>query len=278
MSRPTLFERGKEALSQFFGTHTFVKRETPKIGGSFGGFIALVVCLIIIIIVSSTAVYFLLRDQKAFDQEQARRRGRYQSDTDISTYPRKRTPESNSWSSRFAKLLGRRDTSGDTLARSEAGHVKMKRGGGQHGWMRTGSGDDWEPGTNEQQRRVVGQLGVRETPSPNLSYVYPTRSIIQPSPISRATSDSTSSVRFDFNPVRGLGYPDGHLSPHPTLPNIHSQLSSPSCSPAPSPVPVRTTSPESIPSGMSLDEDRPHHAPGVITSTFSGGSKFIEDL
>jgi hypothetical protein len=37
MSRPTLFERGKESFSQFFGTHTFMKRETPKIGGSFGG-------------------------------------------------------------------------------------------------------------------------------------------------------------------------------------------------------------------------------------------------
>lgn len=244
------------------------------------GFIALAVCLVLIIIVSCTAVYFLLRDQKTFDEEQTRRRNRYHSDTDASSHPRKRTRAPISWSRRMAALFGRRDTNDDTQARSNINQVKMRRGSGEHRWMRTGSRDDWESDSSEERRHTVSQLGVREAPSPSFSHVYSTRSIIQPTPVSRTTSDSTSSVRFDLHAVRGLGYPDRSLSPHPTLPNIHSQLSSPSYSPISSPVTVRTTSPESMPSGMTLDDDGPHPAPqsGAFTRTFPGGSKFIEDL
>ncbi|RDB19357.1 hypothetical protein Hypma_013673 [Hypsizygus marmoreus] len=280
MACTTIFECGEDTLLQALGTHTKMKRETPKIGGSFGGFIAVIVCLVLVIVVSCTAVFFLLRDQKAFDEEQARRRKRSRyhhsgSETQIPSY--EGTSTRQMWSARLLSFLRRGNTQNNTHSRG-ASRIRMKRGG-LHGWVQTGSGDGWDSDASVERRARAVPTVVEEvhTPSPPSVYTPPR---FAPTPVSRSISDSASSVRFDLHAIRGLPYPDRHGSPQSTLPNIQSQLSISSYSPAPSPVPIRTLSPEPIPEAMTLEDDTRHYVTpsGAVMRTFPGGTKFIEAL
>jgi len=269
---------GRESLLQLLGTHTETKRDNlPRIGGSFGGFLAVIICLSLIVIVSCIGIFFLLRDQRANDEAQTRRskRSRYASapGSHIPAYDLERTYPHRPLSTRLAVMFGRPDTQKNTGLNINRGNTD---GGATHGWVRAGSSDEWEA---DRAEGVATLLSVREvvSPSPLSARSTPPPS---PTPVSRTTSESTSSVRYDLHAVRGLSYPERHISTHSTLPNIHSQLSSPSHSPASSPVPLRTLSPESVPEGLPLDSDiRQYLTPsGVVMRTMRGGTKFIEAL
>ena len=296
MSPAGLVERGRDAVFHLLEASPPMKRETPKINGSFGGtsvkfhwistiinsksrlvftysgFIALVVCLALIIIVSCTAVFFLIRDQKAYDQQQAHR-PYHRTATHPSSYLYNNNSAPKSWRTRFA-MFGHRDTNANNQTRPDTSRVKIK-GSGVHGWLQAGLEDDWEGDLVEERRQNLARLGVREVSAQNPPSVISVPSIVGALPVSRSNSDSTSSVRFDLSPVRGLANHDRHPSPHPTLPNIHSQISSPSSSPAPSPMRVR--SPEPVPGRTALDSSRQLSSPPSVR-TFPGGTKFIESL
>ncbi|GLB35559.1 hypothetical protein LshimejAT787_0211240 [Lyophyllum shimeji] len=254
----------------------------PRIGGSFGGFVALVVCLSLLIIICCIAIFFLLRDQRTSDEEQARRakRNRYatRSGSHSPSYELEGTSHRTPLT-RLAAVFGR--SNDPRRARPQNRSRGNMKGGSEHGWIQAGSTDDhdWNPDLGEG---LAGPSRVRESASPSPVSLQ-NRQVPSPGPVSRSTSGSTttSSVRFDFHAVRGLSYPERRPSPHSTLPNIHSQLSSPSYSPASSsPVLLRTLSPEPIPSALTLDDDsRQYVTPsGVVMRTLPGGSKFIEAL
>jgi hypothetical protein len=237
------------------------------------GFIALVVCLALVIIVSCTAVFFLVRNQKAYDHEQGRRRPYHRtSGRNPSSYLYNDDRAPKTWHMRLATLFGRRGANESIRVRSDPSRVKTK-GTQPHGWVQAGVEDDYE--VDLEERRLAAQSGVRQVYAQSPSSVISAPSIIRPVGVSRSNSDSNSSVHFDLGPVRGLGNYDRHPSPHPTLPNIHSQLSSPSSSPAPSPMRIR--SPEPV-AGDSTPDIRPQLSSSQSVRTFSGGSKFIESL
>jgi hypothetical protein len=172
---------------------------------------------------------------------------------------------------RFATLFGRRGPNDDSQTRPDTSRVTMKGSGG-HGWVQAGSEDDWEVDLVADRRQRAAESGVREVSSLMLPSVISVPSMIQPT---RSNSDSTSSVRFDLGPTRGMANYDRHPSPHPTLPIIHSQLSSPSSSPAPSP--LRVSSPEPAYGGATPDSSQQFISPPSVR-TFPGGTKFIEAL
>lgn len=234
-------------------------------------FVALVVCLTLVIIASCTAVIFLIRDQKAHDQGQAHRRPYHRtSGRHSSSYSYTNGPASKSWRARLATFFGRRGVNANSQVRPD---MKMK-GSSDHGWVQASLDDDWEVDLVEERRKMAAHLEAREGSSLISPSVTSVPSMIHP-PVSRSNSDSTSSVRFDLSPVRGMTSYDRHPSPHPTLPNIHSQLSSPSSSPAPSP--IRVGSPEPITRGTTPDSSRQFIPPPSVR-TFPGGSRFIEGL
>ena len=211
---------------------------------------------------------FLIRDQKAYEQEQAHRRPYHRTPgRHSSPYSYSNDPTSKSWRTRLATFFGRRDTNINSQTRPD---VRMK-GNGEHGWVQAGLEDDWGVNSVEDRRQRMAHLGVREVSS----LILPSVTSVPP-PVSRSNSDSTSSVRFDLSPVRGMANYDRHPSPHPTLPNIHSQLSSPSSSAVPTP--IRVGSPESITyRGSTPDIGRQFISPPSVR-TFPGGTKFIEGL
>lgn len=275
MARVEFLERGKDTVLQFVQTNPLTKRDTPKINGSFGGFIALVVCLVLVIIVSCIGVVFLIREQKIYDQEQAHRRS-YQrsSGRHCSSYLYHNDSMMKSWRRRLATLFNRRDANDNSQARPDTSRVKM-RGSREHGWVQAGMEDDWEADLVEERRQRVAQLGISEVSAQNPPSLISAVSIMRSTPVSRSNSDSTSSVRFDLSPVRGLANHDRHPSPHQTLPNIHSQL--PSSSPSPASSLVRVRPPEPVSGGSTPDSSRQLVSPQSVR-TFPGGTKFIEAL
>lgn len=221
-------------------------------------------------------IYFLVRDQKAYDQEQGHRRPYPRTHGRDSSYRYNSNSTFKSWPTRLAAFF-RRDGSQNSQARPDTKRVKLK-GSGDHGWVRAGSEDDWEISPVEERRQIVAQTpGVWDASAliPSAS-VFSAPSIIRATPVSRSNSDSNSSVRFDLGPSRGMASYDRLPSPHPTLPNIYSQLSSPSSSPVSTP--RRVKSPEPVPRGASPDGSREFISLPSQRTPFPGGSKFIEAL
>lgn len=151
--------------------------------------------------------------------------------------------------------------------------------------MQTGSGDDWDidarsqTGTPAQYRPPARQISGNGLAPTYIAAPTPNR----PVPASYPSADSTTSVRFDLNAVRGLSYYDRYApSPQSTLPSIHMQLSSPASSNTTPLTPVRTISPEPISSSANVSEDSEgrHFSThsGHSMRTFEGGTKFIEAL
>ncbi|KAK0441389.1 hypothetical protein EV421DRAFT_1904847 [Armillaria borealis] len=242
------------------------KRGTPKIGGSVGGFIALVVGLSLIILISCIAIFLLLREGQSSDEERAARRRRYRQQALEYTYGPTASPQSASWSSKVRSVFGVNSGSGK---------------GSKRGWVQAGSGDEWETESLEEgrlQRPDISQRGsMQMTYSPPLD--APFHPPLQP-------SESASSVRFDIQSVPVLPYLRSlsSPSPHPSLPNIHSRISSPTPSDPLSPVHDRVVSPEPIVPAH-VDSPVEHHEGRKLSEqsatsvrTFNGGTKFLEAL
>ncbi|KAF8894824.1 hypothetical protein BD779DRAFT_1797741 [Infundibulicybe gibba] len=308
------------------------KRGSPKINGSVGGFIGLVVALVVVIIVACTAVFFLLREEapsgqprsRNYDQDEGPAKPSYsvsvppapwysrlgrifgqRGDLNHGTrvHPRSRNYEQDAdlakpsygatasvlpapWYSRLSRILGRRGDLNHST-RTQTNRMKMGRPTPEAGgWVQTGSRDDWDPEVSGSGSRYTCPGGLMPVPEiseqgPPLTYPTPLETSFRTPPISYATSESGSSVRFDLHGIKGMAYRDRQSpSPQSSLPTVHSWLNSPASSSAPSPLPARTTSPEpmqSLCSDISADREpeRPAHS-GSSMRTFEGGTKFIE--
>lgn len=232
------------------------KRGIPKIGGSFGGFIALVVGLSLIILISCISIFIILqREGHALDEEREIRRRRYQQQALEYTYGPTPTPSAqSSWSSKIKSVFGGKSGSDNGLKR---------------GWMQAGSGDDWESEPIEEGRHSLhGSMQMTYSPPPDAPFHPP----LQP-------SQSTSSVRFDIPGVPDLPYLRSLSSHslHPSLPNIHSRISSPTPSDTLSPGDDGVAvSPEPIVRPVEHHERR--QSSGTSMRTFNGGTKFLEAL
>ncbi|TFK34916.1 hypothetical protein BDQ12DRAFT_689053 [Crucibulum laeve] len=278
---------GTTAASPLIDAAQFVKRGSPKIGGSVVGFIVLVVVLVLVIIISGTAVVYLLRENMTSDKRLRRQRKKYPTQSMPYSIPfncPSRPPTSRL--ERLRKLFTIRSTD---VAEDADIHSRIKMGrGGVDGWLPAGSGSDWSESIDDLPRsrgESTPAGGMRGLSSPLAS----PRSILSrqssPSPqISSLASDSSTSlsVRFDLHGVRGLPYPDKFApSPHTSRPIVHSQLSSSSSSSSPSLSPVRTRSPEPMPgSPQNVNGLARQFATqsGTSMHTFESGTKFIEAL
>lgn len=241
-------------------------------------------CLVIIIIACSVAIWFLLREGTSPDEEAARRRNQYQQHSmPIPSNFLLPTNTQKQWLPRFPGFFNGPHTSDNT--RSGPARAMVGRGVGQ-GWMQTGSRDEWYP--HLQDDRQPARAEEERLTRPRETYERRARVMECPSPTNTApssypTSDSISSVRFDLQAVRGLPYHDNFApSPQPTLQGLHVQYSSPVSSGAPSPLPIRSTSPEPISLGLDSQTEagETHHSMQSAMSrrTFEGGTKFIEAL
>ncbi|KAF7373437.1 hypothetical protein MSAN_00553300 [Mycena sanguinolenta] len=114
----------------------YSKRDVPRIGGSEGGFIALVIGLVVIILGSSVAIYILLRDHTPSEREREARREerRYPSESSRSSF-KSRLP----WSEKLGGMFGRGTTSSKRSSKSG------------RGWIQA-SDDAWEEGEADYMR------------------------------------------------------------------------------------------------------------------------------
>jgi len=281
-----------------FDVHS--KRALPKIGGSEGGFIAIVVCLVLVIVASCTAVFFLLRthpsDQnRAYRDRQRGRRHRHQAvpssaSYDYSNYNNYSTsPTAANPQSLQRKLAG--------MFRFGAKEQGSRAGGG--GWVRTGSGDEWDSDSADEAGRGRGMKHLREQKTPGQNVIGSTNTVssgpvdmpfIPPTSPSYPNMDTTSSVGLSLHPSYSdpfvVPHPpaDPHtvrpivhnVQPHPGSPTPTSSSSSPYASP-----PRHTASPEAL-SETNDHVDREgrkwSQESEMSVRTFTGGTKFIESL
>ncbi|KAJ7058095.1 hypothetical protein C8F01DRAFT_1255979 [Mycena amicta] len=122
-------------------TTSILRRDTPRIGGTTGGFIGLVVGLALIILVSSVAIFWLLRHHEPTERERALRRERRETSTP--TAPASRREANVSAGSTWGSLS------------------RMFRSHNGHGWIQA-SGDAWE--ADEAEREMGLQKLYQDTP------------------------------------------------------------------------------------------------------------------
>ncbi|KAF9266560.1 hypothetical protein L218DRAFT_985672 [Marasmius fiardii PR-910] len=210
----------------------FSKRETPEIGGSSAGFIALVVCLVVIIVVSCTAIFFLLKHNDPSDAERAARRQRryaHQSLPSSSsyTYDPSSSPHKG-WLSKVTDIFNKKTSTSSKSRKNINRGDGLKLGGSSAGWVQAGSGDEWDTeisgdegdGRRSRTRDMVTAAG----PSP----------LATPNPYSRGIDspftpprESISSSYLDSHPIAGLESYDHRSSSTPPLPPGAQSPSSP---------------------------------------------------
>ncbi|KAJ3934633.1 MAG: hypothetical protein NXY57DRAFT_993556 [Lentinula lateritia] len=232
------------------------ERGEPKIGGSVGGFIALVVCLIIVIIIACTATFFLLRLER-FEEAIAsrhRRRSQHQNAQPSSYIYHPSSTPSKSW---FASLKGMFSGGLDSI-KHRAG-LRMK---GRDGWIQAGLGDEWDDDMQDVERLRSIKLGDRQ------QYMTHSRPLDPP-----------------FHP------PSGYLS-NSSLPNRfaseseESEFHTPNVPPFDISAIPRSASPRTMaipysPSSVYFEPENKRKSSTnseISTRTFSSGTKFVEGL
>lgn len=258
-----MYTKSRDVLHESEGAE-LLKREAPVIGGSVGGFAALVVCLVAVIILSLTGIVYLWRDDGPLSRSH-----RYGSSNSRGFFS---LPKFTN----FFQFGGYR-SSGHSAAplptHTPTSSIKMSKESVQ-GWARATSPDDFDPD------------GLRQ-----LSYAHASRSLsLSPPPSTYSPSpapgspfqppmrlDPTSSVvRFENSHSVTVYHPILSASPQPSIPTITTIPSNP---PSPPP-PLRTVSPEPMTFNDS-DADEGYkfavHS-GVTMRTLQRGTKFVESL
>jgi len=265
-------------------------RELPKINGSSGGFIALLVCLSVLIVVLCTAVFILLRDHSPSDEERAirrqlsqRRREQTQTESSSYTYPSSTAPVS------LARKVGGMFGIGAT-----ADEQKRPKKGGKSGkgWIQTGSDDESE---NEVQSRSISGLQKQGSVGEVYSIKLADRSTaredgpidppFRPPQTPYSETDSTSSVPL-YNPY----------TPSSTPPPLRTAVTRLQLADSPSPSSASSLALSSAaralsgsPESYAADSIDDIHPPGerhfstnsggsITTRTSHTGTKFIESL
>lgn len=271
-------------------------RELPKINGSSGGFIALVVCLSVLVVGLCAGVFILLRDYSPSDEERAirrqssRRRREQQSD---SSSPFTYAPSSTAPST-LTQKIGGVFRMGATADEKKGKRSKKGDNSGQ-GWIEAGSGDEWEPdmdGENEVQTRSLSgpqmQRGIGEVHGIKLADRSKDGSPVdlpfQLPQMPYSQTDSTSSVLL-YNPFTSPSTPPTLRTAVTRLQTADSLSPSSASSLAPSataraltrsPEPYATSAEDIYPSG---ERHFSTQSGGTIsTRTSHTGTKFIESL
>jgi len=214
------------------------KRDAPRIGGSEGGFIGLVVGLAVIILGSSIAIYILLRDHSPSERERQLRREERRYPSEASRVSLKgRFP----WSEKLGGIFG-------------ATSKRTSKSG--HGWIQA-SGDAWE--ADEADRRGGGRemSGIEPVDSPFRPPVDPYAAAV--------ASYSSDSVSYDPPETR-------------YAPNLRSESPIPrSMSPESTSTvhahPMASSSEQSRDRDRHFSVESSNSV-----RTFEGGTKFIEGL
>ncbi|TFK45630.1 hypothetical protein OE88DRAFT_1729592 [Heliocybe sulcata] len=222
--------------------HLHRGRDVPKIDGSEGGFVGLVVGLCVIIVVCCAAVFYLLTYHQPTDEDRTRRQ-RY------SHVRQSSTGSMHSFKEKLTGLFtfGARATSPP----SGAAFGLTKRG---QGWVQAGSGDEWESDSGDEGRTAA----ARSTRTVNDMERGTSRR--EPPPPERTISSS-------------------HHAPSPSESSVAVELAAPvpvrPSQPYPDPYAprVRPPSPQSTDSFRSSMS-----SPTSPVRTFEGGTKFKEHL
>ncbi|KAJ8482695.1 hypothetical protein ONZ51_g5172 [Trametes cubensis] len=242
-----------------------MEQSRPEIGGSFGGFIALVVVLAAIFLISCIGIFILLRNHEPTPHERHRRRARART-RDFSSEAPIGPPGIRE---RFARLFGRR-----------AGWIKAS----------AGEGDEWDASDERIPNAFGGEEGlhsVRERESTYPATFAAARAAQAPRPPqSLAQSLSTDSVEVELSAPSAAYAPP--LSPGPSFTSSDLEDDpAPSIRTAPVSRPVSQTVPP-LPFGSQPTEvnqqDERHFT--VQTPSFSArsmrkfdnGTKFKESL
>jgi len=239
------------------------KRTLPKIAGSQGAFIAVIVALVLTIMFSCIAIFFLLRNNETSDQDRAvrhrnkRRQRPAVSNSSFNYSPSVLAPQAASksrWFSIFDR--SRRDN-------KQAAH-------GKPGWMKAGSAD-WD-GEHDSTKHSTRSPEVHIFPVPVRS--PPASKFVLSSRPASITPYERSRVTVQYSPM-------SHHSPIST-PLTAAHPSSPSTPPS-FPVPIRSSSPEPMPdieeNDLTFQDERQDSGQSHATVwTFEGGTKFIESL
>ncbi|KAJ3999684.1 hypothetical protein F5050DRAFT_876371 [Lentinula boryana] len=245
------------------------ERGEPKIGGSVGGFIALVVSLILVIIIACTATFFLLRQETRDEETATRRRRRYRHQAappSSYVYDPSSTP-SRSWFASLKDML-----SGGIGSVSYNAARKMKA---HDGWVQAGSGDEWDHDMRDvEQLRSMGHGDAQY----GMAYFPQLDPPFRP-PANLATESSYT--------VHSPSEPRTSQSPEPSsIPNRFASESSepPTSSMHPFEIHAipRSASPEAMissqaPSSVYFESQNRKNS-DISTRTFSSGTKFIEGL
>ncbi|KAH8835063.1 hypothetical protein DL96DRAFT_1808984 [Flagelloscypha sp. PMI_526] len=238
----------------------------PQIGGSFGGFIAVVVVLAVVIVAACIAVFILLR-RNISDADRANRRQRRYQHSALPTTSSSRSEFDYTASSQpqpkggigatVRRLLGygpsKPSVSGSTPSRSRRA---------SSGWQQADSGDEWDASIMPSIQQGQADL---ETGAKSLSFTD--------------ISTHPASIVTSFVPPNPNPKPrnsNSVPSPASTLPTVETYVPSSFTEQAP----LRTGSPEPM-SGITSDTQSPA---GTSTDSsgrkpsFPGGTRFHEEL
>ncbi|KIY68763.1 hypothetical protein CYLTODRAFT_489489 [Cylindrobasidium torrendii FP15055 ss-10] len=140
-----------------------VQRDSaPRIAGSLGGFIALVVCLCLIIVAACIAIFFLLRTRDPTDSERARRR---HANEQAHRYPKAK----ETMASKLSRIFSSNKPS-PVLRTAEKTH---------QGWVRASQRDEWDTASFDEGSQ---HLTVGDNTQQLYSPAYPSRLYAAPPP------------------------------------------------------------------------------------------------
>lgn len=275
------------------------ERELPKINGSSGGFIAIVVCLSVLVVGLFAAVFILLRDHEPTDEDRAvrrqlsRRRREQQDSSSPFTYTSSSTTPLT-----LTQKIGRMFGTGATTDQNNGGKKTKNRSKSGQGWVQA-SGDEWEIGIDGENEVQTRSLSSQQTPRDIGEFQgirLADRSIardggsvnfpFQPPQPPYTQSNSTSSVQNLYNPYTASSTPPPLRTPVTRLQTTDSvSPSSPSIISASSAARALSGSPEPYATG-SIDDLRPkgerqfstQSGASISTRTSHTGTKFIESL
>ncbi|KAJ3552217.1 hypothetical protein NP233_g12931 [Leucocoprinus birnbaumii] len=262
-------------------------RDVPKLAGSGAGFVALIVILCLIIIISLTAILILLREDTGSDEEKNQRP---KSSTYITPLEDEAGSQPSSWFHRtYQRLPFIRTGSTDRVP-----SIKFPRPQSLGEHPLSSSHDPHDESRDEVYLDIPQPRYLNRNPQlERLGLHIPTASTVPSVRRLSTTTTSMSSVRFETSGIREIyPYERDRWAPSPTatLPNIHTQMSSPTSTPASSPMTsprrLRALSQEissiNLPASV-REEDSVRNSvistsPSPAPPTFEGGTKFLESL
>nr|GAT59097.1 predicted protein [Mycena chlorophos] len=223
-----------------------LRRDTPEIGGSAGGFIGLVVALSVIVVGASVGIFYLLRHHEPTQRDRAMRRERRETSERAFGVPA-------ITANRAAAGPARREANASTASAWTSLSRMFRTHTGHDGWIQA-SGDAWE--ADEVEREMGLRHGYEDAPfKPPVEDPYDT------------SSRPTSSIHSYHGQDPEIRWAPRFTASHSTF----SDLNTIPRSASPETVSDHTVIPQAADRHMSVDSLN-------SIRTFEGGTKFVEGL